>query len=148
MHETALCALHPTARIALVAKPNRSLVLLRRGKFLHYKDLKKMIKMCRNDRQRGIDPNQMEENDRRFFKQLQVEVKDINTCGSSPLCPRHCVQCLSIASPSQSYPSLWTVFCHDRRQVHMRSIARGNCSSRTLSPRAAVCRDTVPVRTP
>ena len=43
-----------------------------------------MIKTCRNDRQRGIDPDQMEANDRRFFKQLQVEVKEINTCALSP----------------------------------------------------------------
>ncbi len=52
----------------------------RRGKFLHYKQLKKLIKTCRNDRQRGIDPDQMEANDRRFFKQLQTEVKEINAC--------------------------------------------------------------------
>ena len=48
--------------------------------FLHYKALKKLIKVCRNDRSRSVGPDQMEVNDRQFFKQLQVEVKAINRC--------------------------------------------------------------------
>ncbi len=67
----------------------------RRGKFLHYKQLKKLIKTCRNDRQRGIDPDQMEANDRRFFKQLQTEVREINACAPAAVVEHALAICTS-----------------------------------------------------
>jgi hypothetical protein len=114
-------------------KPQMPSELHRRGKFLHYKELKKMIKTCRNDRQRGIDADQMEANDRRFFKQLQVEVKDINTCGLLLL-----IRAASLRQdPPNHVPSSGLELCRSRRQLVFQRVApkrRVSACAQSIAP--------------